>query len=264
MEIIGYRFHRMKKDILSRLSVFLIISVVLFSGAKAQVGEHRSDLALGLNGGLTLSNVGFLPKVPQTMEMGYTFGMTMRYTCEKYFTSICALQGEINFASIGWKQDIKTLQDEPVINPETGNAEEFDRSMYYIQVPMFARMGWGRERKGGQFYFMAGPQFGFYLSDKINKNYDEPNIYDRTSQVIEQETKSVENKFDYGITAALGFEYSHPKIPHLAIDVRYYYGLGDFYENSKRDYFGRSNFGNIVVKVHCLFDILKTKNSNIK
>ncbi len=245
--------------------VMMSLCLMLTTKAQAQVGEHRSDFAVGANAGFTLSNVGFLPKVPQTMKMGYTFGLTARYTCEKYFSSICALQGELNFASIGWKQEIKDLNDEPVINPITGNAEAYNRSMYYVQMPIFARMGWGRERKGGQFYFMAGPQFGFFLSDKISKNYENPNIYDRTSQIVEQETKSVENKFDYGITAALGFEYSHPHMPHLAFDVRYYYGLGDFYENSKRDYFGRSNFGNIVFKIHCLFDIVKTRYSeNIK
>ena len=45
---------------------------------------------------------------------------------------------------------------------------------------------------------------------------------------------------------------------------RYYYGLGNMYGATKRDYFGRSNFGNIVVKFTYLFDIIRTKNSNIK
>ena len=35
----------------------------------------------------------------------------------------------------------------------------------------------------------------------------------------------------------------------------YYYGLGNIYGDSKRDYFARSNHSNIVVKLAWLFDI---------
>ena len=57
----------------------------------AQVGEFRKDLAVGFNGGVVMSNVAFVPTVPQTMLNGPTFGLTARYTCEKYFSSICAV-----------------------------------------------------------------------------------------------------------------------------------------------------------------------------
>jgi hypothetical protein len=48
------------------------------------------------------------------------------------------------------------------------------------------------------------------------------------------------------------------------LEGRYYYGLGDIYGNSKRDFFGRSNNNAIVVKLTYLFDIMKTNNSKIK
>jgi len=35
--------------------------------------------------------------------------------------------------------------------------------------------------------------------------------------------------------------------------------LGNIYGSSKKDYFGKSNYGNIVVKATYLFDIIKTK-----
>ena len=59
-------------------------------------------------------------------------------------------------------------------------------------------------------------------------------------------------------------EYSHPKLGHFLLEGRYYYGLGDMYNNSKADYFGRSNFGQIVIKATWLFDIVRTKNNKIK
>ncbi len=246
------------------LCAMLIISIV----AKAQIGEYRSELAVGPSAGYVMSNVGFNPTIPQKMLGGLTGGVTVRYTCEKYFKSICALVGEVNIAQIGWKEDIINIDNQPVINKVTELPEEFSRKMTYVQVPLMARLGWGRERNGMQFFFQAGPQFGFYLSDKTESNFDysQRNTSDRTGALVDapQDTMAVENKFDYGITAGLGMEYSHPKIGHIMLEGRYYYGLGDMFGNSKQDFFGRSNFGNIVIKMTYLFDIIRTKNSKIK
>ena len=70
---------------------------------------------------------------------------------------------------------------------------------------------------------------------------------------------AVEKKFDYGIAAGIGLEYTVPRVGHFLVEGRYYYGLGNIYGDSKRDYFGRSNFGNIILKMTYLFDITKTK-----
>ena len=230
-------------------------------GVRAQVGEHRSELAVGFSGGYVLSDVGFTPTVPQDKHEGLTGGFTVRYTSEKYFKSICAIVAEVNYAQIGWKERILTADDEPVINSVTGLAESYQRDMTYVQVPVFARLGWGRERKGVQFFFQAGPQVGVFLNEKTQKYYD---VSERVMGAVAQDTMAVENKFDYGIVAGLGLEYSHPKVGHFLLEGRYYYGLGDIFANSKRDYFGRSNLTNISVKLTYLFDITKTKNSNIK
>ena len=139
----------------------------------AQVGEFRKDLAIGVNGGYVLSNVGFVPKVPQGMLGGATFGITGRYTCEKYFSSICAIVAEMNYAQIGWKEKILTLKDEPVplLTDETQSLQ-YSRKMSYLQIPVLARLGWGRERSGVQAFVQLGPQIGFFLSDKIETNFD--------------------------------------------------------------------------------------------
>ena len=236
------------------------------SATHAQVGEHRNDFAMGFNGGYVLSQIGFLPEVPQSWHPGLTGGLTFRYTSEKYFSSICAIVGEVNYAQVGWKEDILTPNDEPVLNAVTGLPEEYQRDMTYIQVPVFARLGWGRERKGFQFFFQAGPQVGWFLNEKTKSNFDlnTINLAARTSMVIAQDTMSVEHRVDYGIAAGLGLEFSYPKIGHFIIEGRYYYGLGDIFGNTKRDYFGRSNFSNIVVKLTYLFNVSKTNNPKIK
>lgn len=233
---------------------------------RAQIGEYRNELAVGFNGGLVMSSVGFMPEVPQNQHQGFTGGLTVRYNSEKYFSSVCSVVAEVNYAQLGWKEDIMTTEDEPVINTVTGQPERYERTISYIQIPFFARLGWGRERKGFQAFFQAGPQMGIYLGETTKKNFDfaSLNYQQRTSQVVAQDTMGVEHKIDYGISAGLGVEYSHPKLGHFMIEGRYYYGLGDIYGNSKRDYFGRSNFSNIVVKLTYLFDLKKTINSNIK
>ena len=101
---------------------------------------------------------------------------------------------------------------------------------------------------------------------KTNFKLEERNQADRISAQKEavQDSLEIENKFDYGIAGGIGLEYSHPKIGHFLLEGRYYYGLGDIFGNSKRDYFGRSNNGSIIVKLTYLFDIVKTKNSKIK
>ena len=262
-----------------RQLVAAVALTVVALPASAQVGEHRSELAVGVNGGYVMSNMGFVPKIPQGMHTGLTGGLSFRYTSEKYFSSICAIVAEVNYAQIGWKEDILTPQDEPVINEATGLPEEYQCNINYIQVPVFARLGWGRERKGFQAFFQVGPQIGYYLSEssKANFDVDQPNLADRTSIVSSNYVRDdgvkvgsgiyhmpVENKVDYGIVGDLGLEFSHPKVGHFLLEGRYYYGLGNIYGDSKRDYFGRSNYSNIVVKLSYLFDILKTNNPKIK
>ena len=250
-----------------RLLLLLISLLLPFSPLFAQVGEYRNDLAIGGSAGYTMSNIAFVPKVPQGQLGGITFGFTTRYTCEKYFKSICAVVGEINYSQIGWKERIWDKNDQPVVMlQDTTQALAYSRKMSYIQMPFLARLGWGRERNGLQFFFQAGPQIGFFLSEKTETNFDRSTQTknSRSSNVVAQDSMAVEKKFDYGIAVGAGLEFSNRHLGHFILEGRYYYGLGNIYGATKRDYFARSNFGNIVVKCTYLFDIVRTKNSKIK
>ena len=246
-----------------RLKTVALLAVLLMASTtiRAQIGDHRNDLAIGFNGGFIMSSIGFTPKVTQGTHTGPTAGLSMRYTCEKYFKTICSISAEVNYARIGWKESILTVNDEPVINGVTGLPEAYQRDINYIQVPIFAHLAWGRERKGVQFFFKLGPQFGYMLNEstKTNFKFKEANLADRANYTCAQDTMAVENKFDFGIAAGVGMEYSIPKVGHFLLEGRYYYGLGNIYGDSKRDYFAKSNHSNIVVKLSYLFDITRTK-----
>ena len=249
----------------------------------AQVGEYRKDLAVGFNGGVAMTSVAFVPKVPQSMLNGPTFGLTARYTCEKYFSSICAIAVELNYTQLGWKEKILDYDNLPVpLHTDETQTLNYARKINYIQVPMLARLGWGRERSGLQFFIQLGPQLGFCMSDKSETNFDvrdpafNPKIENgkyspdyqyankRVSLVVTQDSLAIENKVDYGICMGAGLEFSNRHVGHFIVEGRYYYGLGNIYDNTKRDYFGRSNFGTIIAKFTYLFDIIRTKNSKIK
>lgn len=234
---------------------------------KAQVGDYRTDLAIGVNGGYAMTRLSFTPDVPQDLLGGVTGGLTIRYTCEKYFSSICAITAEVNYMQAGWKERILDVFDEPVYyEGDDSDPLRYQRRITYVQVPLLARLGWGRERKGLQAFIQLGPQLGFYLdeSNETNIVQGRPTQNTRVSSVVAQETMPVENKFDYGIVGGAGIEFSHPKVGHFLLEGRYYFGLANIYGNSKSDYFAKSNQSNIVVKLSYLFDVIKTKNPKIR
>ena len=141
----------------------------------------------------------------------------------------------------------------------TGNAEEYSRTITYLQVPIFAHLAWGKEHSGCNFFFRAGPQLGVMLGESTSANFNisEANMQDRANSTVRQYTMDVERKFDYGIAGGLGMEYSVPHLGHFLLEGRYYYGLGNIYNDSKRDYFGKSNNSTIMVKLTYLTDIFR-------
>ena len=239
--------------------IITLLLLLLPLGVVAQIGEHRNTLSVGVSGGYNLTTVRFTPKVVQSMKGGLTGGLAMRYTVEKYFSTIASIAAEVNYGQLGWKEDIRDLNDQPVINAVTGVAEQYERTINYIQVPIMAHLAWGRENRGVNFFVNAGPQFGVYLSEstKSNFDWDKRNMADRANSICAQDTMAVENKFDYGIAAGSGIEFANPKVGRFLLEGRYYYGLGNIYGDSKRDYFGSSNFGTITIKLTYLFDITR-------
>ena len=282
-QMLPFRFGKRSVRTWACMVIIISHSSFLIPHSSAQVGEFRKDLAVGFNGGVALTSVAFMPKVPQSMLNGPTFGITARYTCEKYFSSICAVVAELNYTQMGWKEKILDYDNQPVsLHTDESQMLSYARKINYFQVPLLARLGWGRERNGFQFFIQLGPQLGIYMNDQVESNFDvhepafNPVIIDgkyspeyqyankRVSHVVAQDSMAVENKIDYGIDLGVGLEFSNRHVGHFIVEGRYYYGLGNIYGNSKRDYFGRSNYGSIMVKFTYLFDIVRTKNSKIK
>lgn len=230
----------------------LIITLSLlaaWTASQAQVGEPRQDLAVGVSGGYVLNKVSFNPTIKQDFHTGTTFGVTLRYTCEKYFAALCAVQAEVNYTGMGWKEKIETSSD------------TYERRINYIQVPLLANLGFGRERGGAKGFLILGPQIGFALNEKEKKGgeWSEETLKKRPNQVTQQYDLKVQRKFEYGLTGGLGLDVSTRSGHHFLLEGRYYYALSDIFKNSKKDPFGRSANGAIIAKASYLFDVLKTR-----
>ena len=137
---------------------------------------------------------------------------------------MCGVQMEINYSQRGWSEKI-----------EDGSGNTYSRTMNYVEIPLLAHLAFGKDalNRGVKFFINAGPQIGFFLSDKeeMSDNWD---TSQRPNGVTEQ----------YGIG-------------HFLLEGRYYMGLGDFYKSTKKDYFGRSAHSYIGVRATYLFDITK-------
>ena len=214
--------------------------------AMAQLGEERNNLALGVNVGMNMNKADFSPQIKQNSHNGMSFGVVARYMSEKYFSMMCGIQAELNYTQRGWKENI-----------EDGSGDTYSRTMNYVEIPLLAHLAFGKDAldKGMKFFVNAGPQIGFFLSEK-EKMSDDWNPSYRPNGIVQQYGKMVENKFDYGILGGLGVELS-TKYGHFILEGRYYYGLADFWGSTKKDEFGRSGHTYMGVRLAYLFDMIK-------
>jgi hypothetical protein len=231
-----------------KLSLATLLLCILIPTASAQVGEQRHDFSIGANVGVNLNSASFSPTVRQKNLMGMTGGITARYISEVYFGLVCGAQLELNFSQHGWDE---FYQDFPDL--------KYTRTTNYLEIPFLAHIAipFGRKKEGRKrpvsLVIHAGPQVGFFIGDSWKQSGDWDSI---SGAVVEQHTKKLDNKFDYGIASGLGVEL-HTGIGNFQLEGRYYYALSDFYKTTKKDYFSRAANGAISVKLTYLFDLLK-------
>ena len=231
---------KMKKILLVALACMFTLPMM------AQLGEVRNNLAVGVNAGMNMNSVSFSPQIKQKTHTGMAFGLTARYISEKYFNMICGIQAELNYTQRGWQENI-----------EDGTENTYSRTMNYVEIPLLAHLAFGKDAldKGTKFFINLGPQIGYFISEK-EKMSDDWNPNYRPNGVNQQYGKMVENKFDYGLLGGVGVELS-TKAGHFLLEGRYYYGLADFWGNTKKDDFGRSGHSYMGVKLTYLFDSMK-------
>ena len=158
---------------------------------------------------------------------------------------ICGAQLELNFSQRGWDEKFDHEQG-------FSSEDSYVRTLNYLEIPFLAHLAFGKDR-GAQFFINLGPQIGFLLSENEKR---EGSWKTANRAPNEQYGKRIENKFDYGIAGGGGIEV-RTKAGNFLLEGRYYFGLADFYNSTKKDYFARSANSTITAKITYLFDIKK-------
>lgn len=207
--------------------MLFVASMLCGVGCGMAQTHFKSNVYVGAKGGATLSEIFFNPNVRQLLSPGMTAGVTVRYIEEKYF----GIVAELNFSQRGWKDNFE------------GAPYNYQRQINYLQLPIFAHLYFGHR---GKFFLNLGPEFGVMLGESTKSNFDFTQIktlpdFPINNRVTEQFGISVKNKFDYGIAAGVGGEFFINQRNSLALEGRFYYGLGNIFSADRTDPFHASN-----------------------
>lgn len=215
---------------------YLLIGLCLLTVESKGQKKFIPELTVGGSFGTTFSKVTFIPKVQESMLMGYTFGVTARYESEKNV----GLQAELNFVQQGWKEKFEA---EPQY--------KYSRTLNYIELPFFTHIYFGSRRVKA--FLNLGPKIGYYIGEKVNSNLGDAQP---EGSRPEAHQLAVANKLDWGLCGGPGIEL-RTGIGYFLLEGRYYYALGDIFKSRKEDYFGKSAGQIISVKLTYLLPIWK-------
>lgn len=217
-----------------RVKILILLSALPIL-ASAQYTFYYPELYIGTNQGVALwTNVGFSPSVEQNFDVRYHGGITVRYIIQKYF----GIQAELNYSQRGWSETSST----------TG--ERYEHRLDYLELPLVTHIQFGPEYF--KFYINLGPKVRYMIYDKATEPFS-------TSPGVQQ-TKAIQNRFDYSIFAGLGIEYRTKKIGSFFFEARFDYGLGNIFEARKGEEFSKSNNIAVTISVGYLFNIFSKKN----
>lgn len=224
MRILNHNIYAYKSNILK--VVALVCVFLSFHEIKAQT-HYNSNVAIGVKGGATFSEVFFNPSVRQKFNPGMTAGVMVRYIEEDHF----GLIAELNFVQRGWAENFE------------GAPYNYSRTLNYVELPVMAHIFFGRR---GKFFFNAGPQVALFLSESTKSNFDPTQMaslpdFPYINRMNEQMLMSATQKIDYGISAGLGGEFNINKRNSLSIEARFYYGLGNVFPSKRTDTYSASN-----------------------
>lgn len=208
-------------------SLFTLIACLLPIHLNAQKTVFKKQIYIGGGGGMTFSNIDFVPTIVQDTYMGVSGGIAFKYVTEKHL----GLLAEINFTQRGWKEKFED---------ERKQDYAFSRRLNYAELPIMTHVYFGKKVR---FVFNAGPQVSFLIghSDAMNdalKSDIDAQLIDTQSQ---EQYKNPANRFDYGLIGGIGIAFQTGK-GEINLEGRYYFGLGDVFDSriSTKSYFSRS------------------------
>jgi hypothetical protein len=203
---------------------FILLSIALLVVAMAANGQSafRKELSVGGSFGMGVSTVSFVPKIQTNYLSGVHIGFTGRWITENHLGLIL----EANYTQQGWDEKFED------------NTLQYTRAINVIEVPFLTHIYFGGKRV--RFFMNLGPKIGFVINEKTTTNLPADFEESLDSRYRELHTKPVEKKFAWGIGGGPGIEI-RTGIGNFLLEGRYYYGLGDFFNNRRGDPFPQSS-----------------------
>lgn len=227
----AFGFHRLLTG------VALVATTMLLPETACAQREYSPNFAIGGKAGATLSSISFSPEVHTKMTQGVTMGFAARYTEEKYF----GLIAEVNFTQRGWAEDF-ARDEAPQFN--------YTRTLNYISIPLLTHIYFGSDKVRG--FVNLGPEVSFMFSNSTSANFDYENYlsipdFPQGYRTNEQLKMPIDRTFDYGIAGGAGMEFIVKRRHSFMLEGRYYFGLGNIFKDSKRDFFSASRNQSIEI-----------------
>lgn len=196
--------------------------------------HYEPRVNIGGKAGMSISKTMFSPSVPQTILLGYTAGVSLKYSEEKNF----GLLIELNIEQRGWNED---FEEYPF---------KYNRTLTYVQLPILTHIFFGSSKFKG--FFNAGPEVGYIIGETISSNFDYNNYntiegFPIINRNNEQLNLPIKNKVDYGISLGAGAEYIANRNHSFILEGRFYYGLGNVFGSRKKDAFSGSTGMSLMV-----------------
>ncbi len=210
---------------MKKIFVILVLLSALTFSAIAET-HYKPHISIGARAGVSMGMMSFSPSVKQSWNMGTTGAVTVRYTEEKLFGVIA----ELGWIQRGWKENFEEYKF------------SYSRTITYLNLPILTHIYFGSRRF--KTFINLGPEFSYMIGSSISSdfNYNNPASVAGfpANRVVEQMKMDISNKFDYGICASVGFEFYVKPRHSLALECRYYFGLGNIFPARKADYFSAS------------------------
>ena len=219
---------------MKRTIFFLAFLFILTLSAEGQQSTFSPELTVGGSAGLNFASVAFSPsRVYENKLQGLTFGVVGRWNTEKNL----GIQAELNFSQQGWKEKFDGA-------PEY----HYSRTINYIELPFLTHIYFGGKRVKG--FLNMGPKIGYALNESTDSN-----LGDATpNKTNTQHNLALKHNFDWGLCGGPGIEL-RTRIGIFAVEVRYYYAIGDIFGNSKSDAFSKSSNQVISARIYYLIRI---------
>ncbi len=209
-------------------------SIVAF----AQPKDFKTELYIGVKGGMTFSKVRFYPNVIESFQQGNSGGIMFRLISEPHI----GFQVEVNYTQKGWKED----------------SIGYSRRLNYISIPVMTHVNIGK--KAFRFTLNLGPEVAYMFSEE-EKFKSQTAVLPTDPGYRTYFGKPTDTQLDFLFTAGIGMEYHLKKGGAFSLEGRAFYSLPNLFNPDNYPYKVSQSNGAQVTFAY-LFQFSKKKKAS--